>query len=338
MIIKSEYTLLILFFIIFTGCKNLYSKNVISPGLTVANHPGKTDLKRLESEVGFKPLIVNFFISWPDIRVNNSYYFPKDSINNIISYGSIPCITWEPMYYVRGREVPVLYSDILSGRYDDYLKYYSENIKSFKEKIIIRFAHEMNIIRYHWGTKKEDFGPESPEIYKKMYKYIVDFFRKNKVENILWVFCPNSESVPLTRDSSWNSINNYFPGNEYVDIIGIDGYNWGNSMTIEKNSWKSHWKPMKSIFKDALGNVRKLSEKPVIIFELASCTEGGDKKKWLDDMNSWLEKNDIYAFCWFEVNKELDWRLNSGLQKKYIWTNLNKDRKILLKELRIEEK
>ncbi|RZB30411.1 MAG: hypothetical protein SRB1_02691 [Desulfobacteraceae bacterium Eth-SRB1] len=63
---------------------------------------------------------------------------------------------------------------------------------------MIRFAHEMNIERYHWGMGKTDYGPQSPTVYKKIFHYVVTIFRNMDVKNVLWVFCPNAESVPNT--------------------------------------------------------------------------------------------------------------------------------------------
>ena len=54
--------------------------------------------------------------------------------------------------------------------------------------VIIRFAHEMNLNEYHWGTLEAEYGQKSPEIYIKMFRYVVQFFKDEKVDNVLWAF------------------------------------------------------------------------------------------------------------------------------------------------------
>ena len=51
---------------------------------------------------------------------------------------------------------------------------------------------------------------------------------------MVWVFCPNVDSVP---GDAWNQWSNYYPGDAYVDWMGFDGYNWGTVQT--GSSWRT---------------------------------------------------------------------------------------------------
>ena len=186
---------------------------------------------------------------------------------------------------------------------------------------MIRFAHEMNIERYHWGTKKSGYGPESPDIYKRMFQYVSTMFQKAGAQNALWIFCPNSESVPNASydpSASWNRIEDYYPGDKYVDVLGIDGYNWGTTQTRAKNGWDSQWKEFAALFRPAFEKLRHLApDKPIFVFETASVNQGGDKGLWIKNALETARGWKLNGLVWFQVKKENDWRINSGGKVSY---------------------
>lgn len=277
-------------------------------------------LEKVEQELGFRPQIVLFYLQWP--APAGSGEFPKESLEAIWRRGAVACLTWEPMYCQDNREVMVLYEQITAGQYDAYLTAFAREAAAWGKPLIIRFAHEMNLERYHWGTDKGRYGPHSPEIYKKMYRYVVDLFRKDRAEKVLWAFCPNAESLPNPdRDpaASWNRVQNYYPGDNYVNILGMDGYNWGTTQTMEKNGWQSRWQSFQEIFAPLHQELRYLApNKPLLVFETASARQGGDKTSWIKDAMPVLQSWKVRGIIWFQVNKEVDWRLNAGVDFSYL--------------------
>ena len=273
-------------------------------------------MKAVEEDIGVSPGIVVFFLQWPSETSQGSHYFPGDSLDAIWNTGAIPCLTWEPMVYREGHEVTVPCQAILNGAYDPYLLGFAKQAASWKRPFMIRFAHEMNIERYHWGTKKSGYGPESPHVYRRMFKYVVTLFQKAGAQNVLWVFCPNSESVPNASydpGASWNRIEDYYPGDKYVDVLGIDGYNWGTTQTKAKNGWDSQWKEFAAIFRPAWEKLRQLApDKPIFVFETASVDQGGDKGLWIKNAFETARAWKLNGLVWFQVKKEYDWRINSG--------------------------
>lgn len=289
-------------------------------GVALDGYPiTEAHLKVVEREIGFMPQMVVFFLQWPPPENVKSAIFPEETLEAIWNSGAIPCLTWEPMYYINGREMMVPYTSILEGSYDPYLLEFARRAREWKKPFLIRFAHEMNLDRYHWGTEKHSYGPDSPDIYKKMYHYVVNTFRKVGVRNVLWVFCPNAESVPNSSydpDATWNRAANYYPGDAYVDILGIDGYNWGTTRTKEKHGWNSRWQTFEEIFAPTFSELRALApNKPILIFETASVTEGGDKAFWIREAFKTADKWQIPGIVWFHVLKDNDWRIHSGVSR-----------------------
>jgi len=80
--------------------------------------------------------------------------------------------------------------------------------------IIFRPFHEFDGSWFWWGA---DFC--TADEYKKAYQFTVDYLKNTKgVHNILYAFSP---------DNSYTTETNYlsrYPGDKYVDIIGMDNY------------------------------------------------------------------------------------------------------------------
>jgi len=261
-------------------------------------------------DIGVKPEIVVFFMQWPEKYEAGKSYFPRATFDLIWQSGAVPCLTWEPMTIQAGQETAVLARDILNGSYDDYLMAFARQSVRWPHPFIIRFAHEMNLDRYHWGTQKKDYGPETPAIYRKMFAYIVRFFRICGADNVIWCFCPNVDSIPdagKDPQNNWNTIEKYYPGDDIIDVFGLDGYNWfANGVADSGRSFKS-------IFERPVQCLKAMApRKPLIVFETASPRSSGDRRPWLQDMLSSAQLWNLKGVVWFQVKKEMDWRLLEG--------------------------
>ena len=129
-------------------------------------------------------------------------------------------------------------------------------------------------------------------------------------DNAIWCFCPNVDSIPNTGkdpENNWNTMDKYYPGDDIIDILGLDGYNW------ELNGATDAGRSFKSIFEKPVQGLRAMApRKPLIVFETASPQSSGDRKQWLKDMLSSARLWDLKGIVWFQVKKEMDWRLLEG--------------------------
>jgi len=161
----------------------------------------------------------------------------------------------------------------------------------------------MNGNWYPWcGTVNEN----QPEEYVQTWRYLHDIFREVGATQVRWVWCPYACSYP---DSPRNTISCYYPGDAYVDWIGLDGYNWGTTQP-----W-SRWQSFAEIFSPAYDIVTHLTDKPLMIAESASSESGGSKAEWIRSLEKL--KNSfprLDGFIWFNVQKECDWRIDSSAQ------------------------
>ena len=279
-------------------------------------------LTAIEKDSGLRATIVVFFMQWPKSPIATNWRPSLQcSLANITAQQAIPCITWEPMYFSNQKETVIAAETITNGFYDTYLTNFTKIIKSYAQPVMLRFAHEMNIERYHWGSA--DYTSNSPAIYINMHRYLVNFFRRTGVTNALWVFCPNMESLPgpvTTQSDYWNTAGNYYPGDEFVDILGMDGYNWGTTQTQETHGWTSQWRTFRSLFQNLYTELHQVAatNKPVYVFETASVAAGGDKDLWIKEMLQSAQTWSLAGICWFEVEKENNWRLTNSISKNTI--------------------
>jgi len=114
-----------------------------------------------------------------------------------------------------------------------------------------------------------------------MNKYILAWQRAWNIANKLgidntrmqWVWCPSAVDVGGIPAES------YWPGEQYVDWTGIDGYNNANY-----NTW-STWQTPTQVFNDMVVRVGKLAPtKPLSVNEVGCSTYGyttADKAAWV---------------------------------------------------------
>lgn len=233
--------------------------------------------------------IRSIYLDWADS-------FPWNRAKKTASKGSLLMITWEP-YLKSDREKSIL-ADIVSGSYDRTIEDFAVSAKNFASPVFLRWGHEVNGNWYSWSGTYNDSS-----LYIKAYRHIRRIFRKNNCDNVKFVFSINYMDLP---DKRWNRFENYYPGPDFVDVIGIDVYNWGD------RRWWSKWHHPKKLIKKVYERAVKLDRtKPVILSEVASCSSGGDKARWIEDFTDILENKftAVKAFVWFDWKKECNWKI-----------------------------
>lgn len=293
-----------------TGCQSSPPPGF---GLALHGQPSPEAIDNVRKALGWPVSLVVFFEHWPADR---QPVFPDQAMRTIRDAGALPVITWEPMTVDGGVETAIAASEILDGHWDDYIDAFAVSARDWGGRIILRFAHEMNLSRYHWGGNGSEYGPQSPGRYRAMFRHIRDRFRLHGADNVLFAFCPNAESLPHpVRDGAdWNTASAYYPGGDAVDVLGMDGYNWGTTFTQQQHGWDSRFTSFAGIFSPLHEELRALApHKPLVVFETASVAQGGDKTVWVEDAVHTARRWGLAGLCWFDADKEQDWRLESGV-------------------------
>ena len=248
-------------------------------------------------DIGIAPKIVMYFQPWRTANGTcstfNEYPFLPGKVADA---GAIPMITWEPLQDGLGNQNATLfsYAQILAGAHDQCIVQTARDVRAFARPVMIRFAHEMNGQSNTWTGISNGNNPSD---YVRMYRKVVDMFRAEGANNALFLWAPDHASPPEVPAPA-NEIRNYYPGNGYVDLIGVSGYNWGND-PLRGGGWVSG----EQIFKNFLQTmVRTYPGKPVIISEIGSVPSYGafSRSQWYADTLRYLaSRPEVKGIIWF---------------------------------------
>jgi hypothetical protein len=196
----------------------------------------------------------------------------------------IPVISWGT------NDIPL--TDILSGEYDTYLDASAEQVKAYPGTVYIRLDWEMNGSWSRWNPANQPSGV-TPATFVTFWRFVVDRFRADGVTNAKWIWSPNV-------DNGDGSMVSFYPGADYVDMVGLDGYNKGDFP----------WSSFQQIFEGSYREITSLAPgKPVMIAETSSleatstqAAEGFSKAQWIRDMAAYIPANmpAVVALCWYE--------------------------------------
>ena len=121
--------------------------------------------------------------------------------------------------------------DFVDGRYDEALYQWAKEAKQLGVPLILEFGTEVNGDWFPWsgaqngGGNQDGFWDSSladgPERFQHAYRHLVRIFREVGVADVTWFFHVDGEGAP---SESWNRFSHYYPGDEWVDWIGLSLY------------------------------------------------------------------------------------------------------------------
>ncbi|MGZ0655046.1 glycoside hydrolase family 26 protein [Coraliomargarita sp. W4R72] len=229
--------------------------------------------------------------------------FPLASVTVSHELGATPVISqelWEWRH--RHSEDDSWLLRINRGDYDEHWRDWARDAKQFGHRVILRFGFEMNGDWFDWG--------QQPEAFIAAWRRIHQIVRVEAgADNVEFMFSPNVEwdvNKPLTQ------IELYYPGDRYVQLLGLDGYNFGDS----HSEWH-RWQTYESVFESS---IQKMSQWPQPLY-LAEIGTADDPRKsiWLQDfLNSVQNDSRVSGFIYFNHfdsrKGEPNWLLNSDLE------------------------
>lgn len=274
--------------------------------------------KNFSPESNKKLGVVHFFQPFAvDGGSTQNHYPSVERINKIIQEGYIPMITLEDHFVNAkpGVKQPNLYS-IVEGHFDSFFTDWARQIKQVNGIVLLRILHEFNGDWYPWCIVNNN---KDPALLIKAYCHIHSIFKQQNVTNVKFIWCPNSTSFPQEK---WNYIMEAYPGNEYVDYVGLDVYNGAGKETPVWRSFR----------KEAIENyfiaTQYLPDKPIFICETASRerqrNEGAsaqNKGEWIQQMSQALktDMSQVKLLSWF--NEKESFKVNSSTESQKAYLN-----------------
>ena len=200
--------------------------------------------------------------------------------------------------------------DIINGALDNYLEKWFADARNLGEPIFLRFASEMNgdWVNYggwqNGGSVSTELGWQATEKYKAAWRHVHDIARQMRACNVAFVWAPNYNSVPSPNVNwpqyAWNDWRNYYPGDDYVDWVGIDLYDyWGENPQGQIRPFYQEYAP----------------RKPIILAETAGHDDpavNANKARYISQLFNAMESEFpcIKAFVWFNYHQSgYNWRM-----------------------------
>ncbi|MGB3772786.1 MAG: glycosyl hydrolase [Rhodococcus sp. (in: high G+C Gram-positive bacteria)] len=246
--------------------------------------------------VGRELDVVNFFEAWAWERPLNI-----DTLRRIDAAGAIPAVTWEPWdpgADIASREFAP--AAIAAGEYDDYITQWARGAVNYGLPMQIRFGHEMNGTWYPWAI---GVGGTTASEYIAAYRHVHDLFVREGATAVQWVW---SVDASADRPAGQGIATSAYPGDTYVDLVGVDGYNGG--------AQGAYWQQPNELFGPILSTVAEVApDSDVWIYETGSGDANGDKGSWIRDLVTYLQGTAVTGLLWFDFAKdgEADWTLTT---------------------------
>ena len=216
--------------------------------------------------------------------------------------GAVPMLTWVPRDVIR---------QVVLGEYDADIRGYGQVLGSLGYPVLLRFGQEMNLP----GTSS--FG--SPSAYLAAWRRIRNGFEEVGADNVSLVWCP------YVLDRGIHRFEPYYPGHGLVDVVALDGYNWG------RHHWWHRYRSFDAIFSAGYAALRRLApDKPIVLAEVGCAETGGDKAAWIRQamLRAIPERYPaIEAVVWFDHHDpdKTDWRVDSSPDSLAAWRDVVAD-------------
>ena len=256
-------------------------------GVHTPQAPLASELATFAADAGGKaPNQVMFFRTLSDP-------FPADAVANAWAAGMLPVITYEPIFKNSTTGQPKL-ADLTAGRYDDRFAAWATAAAAQKLPFVLRFAQEMNGDWYSWSDAK--LGNRAGD-FIGAWRHVHDLFDANGADQVIWNWSVNRV------DNLWDkTLARVYPGDDYVDWVGISGYfrTDGPAPTFD------------TTFARTLAELKRVAPKKLVLLtEVGAGTGEANRVAWINDFFAkLLEHPEILGFTWFNDFKDGgDWRI-----------------------------
>jgi glycosyl hydrolase family 26 len=244
---------------------------------------------RLASSASASPTMIQAFVNW-------TQDYPSETVELSYRRGALPVLSWEPWAGGDGGADQPEYAlhRIIDGEFDPYIRGFAVAMREHGWPVAIRFAHEMNGYWFPWS---EQTSGNRPGEYLAAWRHVHDLFEDLDVDNAIWLWSPN-----ILRPVPSIDLRALYPGDDYVDWIGMVGY------AVEEST-------AAAVFGPTLDALREFTDKSLVITETGA-QPGERKAPWIEDFFDWLaEHPDVIGFIWFEYDTHeggnADWRFTA---------------------------
>ena len=239
---------------------------ILGSYLSLAGRTLTQSLALRRQQLGRNQRIVHKYYPW-------SGYYP--SAEPDVPSSSILMVSWNG----------TTYNHILDGSSDQNIAAMAVKMAGMKRPILLRWGWEMNGNWFAWdGTH----NGKKPSGYIAAWQRLHRIFRAKGATNVAWVWGPNWNSGP---NVGWNHFQHYYPGDAYVDWVGVSGYNFAGE--------SPH-----TLFTPIVQAYGK--RKPIMLAETAAVSHGAHTKAaWIRKLSAYVaDTPSVGAMVWFDTDTQ----------------------------------
>jgi mannan endo-1,4-beta-mannosidase len=208
--------------------------------------------------------------------------FQSAEAQQVVSLGALPLIQLNP------RRISM--AQLASGAYDSYIASYARQVKAFGCHVVLSFGHEMNGWWYPWGLPWT-----RPSVFIAAWRHFYNVFAAERVRNVIWSWDPTHQHSQYQPGKTAHPAGMWYPGNKYVDWIGIDGY-VGAGQNFNQ------------VFGYQLGNIRRLTRKPIYLAE-TGVGDGAHEVAQMRNLFAGIWHWHLAGLVWFDLNRKNSWSM-----------------------------
>lgn len=263
------------------------------------------------SRVGARPALIKTFYRLDDDF--SAAGWPGQTLRAVSARGATNLVALD----LRWQDAPAsgLLAAIAGGAADPHITAAARALAALRQPILLELGWEMNgNWDYPWQGSTNGGDAQSTRAFIAAWRRIVDLMRAAGADDIRFVFSPNVGN-PVARTGAgpqhWNWYGHYYPGNAWVDIVGLHGFHapslWGGTDQAFLQLFDSP--AMDAMLSDV---EHRFPDKPILIAEFAA-EEAAAKPEWIRDaFAELLRRPSVIGAVWFDMNKETDWRIASS--------------------------
>jgi len=241
-----------------------------SPGASRGSDP----LGQFESKAGKG---VSILQRWEHWGLGSGGRIDIKWLRRVADSGAYPMITWvpwDPTISDPAGQTSFPMRDIAAGAHNGYIADIASEVAEWNGPIFLRFAQEMNGTWYPWGKHQN-----SPDEYIAAWRHVHQIFDEHGAGHVTWVWNPSEKNHP-------ESLANWYPGDDVVDWVAVDGYNWDAPQYWQSGG--NTWRLLDQIFRPSFDNINTFvpADKPRMIAETSTNERGDDpgkKADWICD-------------------------------------------------------
>jgi len=182
---------------------------------------------------------------------------------------------------------------IYRGELDENIRDFARQARDLGHTVLFRLGNEMNS---DWTSYSGVNNLCDPKVYTAVWQRIYRIFQEEGANNLIWIFNPNDRAAPPTK---WNNALAYYPGNGFVHMLGVTGYNNGTYYASQGETWRTFPEIYDAVQEEYAPHFSRF---PWVITEFASSSCGGDKAAWITDMFQRLgDYPNIRMAVWFSA-------------------------------------